>query len=125
MLKVAELDLLLVLYFSNWSIRRLIILANTFLTHKGSGPCLNIRCRKTLDVLINCTTEKVARKIRNISALMVAKNIFKGMVLLLYGNLTTLNCRSSFYTRMFELYSNLYRDEGLKNLSLCMKCFPF
>ena len=52
--------------------------------------CLNVRCRKTLDVLINCTTEEVARQIRSISALMVAKNIVDGIVLLLYGNLTTL-----------------------------------
>ena len=77
--------MLLILYFINWSIGRLI-----FLTPKRHAPCLKIRCRKTLDVLINCTTEEVARQIRSISALMVAKNISGGIVLFLYGNLTTL-----------------------------------
>ena len=43
MLKVAELDLLLVLYFSNWSTGRLIILTNTFLTPRGSAPRLSIQ----------------------------------------------------------------------------------
>ena len=81
-----------------------------FLTPKGSAPCLNIQCRKILDVLINCTTEEVARQIQRISALMVAKNIFDCMVLLLYGN-----CRSSFYhIRMFEFDPRFYRDEGLE-----------
>ena len=43
-------SLLLVLYFSNWSTWWLIILTNAFLTPNGSFPCLNIWCRKILDV---------------------------------------------------------------------------
>ena len=57
---------------------------------KGSAPCINIQRRKALDVLVNCATEEVAQQIRSISALMVAKNFFDGIVLLLYGNLTML-----------------------------------
>ena len=79
--KVAELDLL---YFSNWSAWWLIFLTNKFLTPKLSAPYLNIRRRKTLDVLINCAIEE------DTTALMVVENIFDGKVLLLYGNLTTL-----------------------------------
>ena len=113
-------SLLLVLYFSNWIAWRLIILTNTFLTPKGSAPCLNIRCRKTLAVLIYCTTEEVAQQIRSISALIIWKNIFDGIMLLLYGNLTTLNCRSSFYhIRMFEL-TLVYTEMMVWKSSLCV-----
>ena len=83
-------SLLLALFFLNWRAWWLIILTNTFLTPKGSAPCLNIWCRNSLDVLINCVTEEVVRQIWSTSALNVAKNIFDGIVLLLYGNLTTL-----------------------------------
>ena len=38
----------------------------------------------------NCATDEVAQQIRSIAALMVKKNIFDGVLLLLYGNLTPL-----------------------------------
>ena len=47
-----------------------------------------MRCRKTLDLLINCTTEEAAQQIRSISALMVVKSIFDGVVLLFTQNST-------------------------------------
>ena len=121
MLKVVELDLLLVLYFSNWSAWQLIILTNTFLTPKGSAPCLNIWCRKTLDVLINCITEEVAQKIQSISALIVAKNIFDGIVLLLYGNLTTLKLQGFLlsYKNVWIWPSFIQRWRSRKIVSVC------
>ena len=76
------------LYFLNWYISQLFILINTCLPPKGSAPCLNIQGGKMADVLVDCTTEEVAQKIWGISPIMVAKNIFNGMVLLLHGKVS-------------------------------------
>lgn len=101
-------------------------LTNIFLTPKRYAPCLNIWWRKLLRVPINFTAEEVAWKFRSVSALMIAKNIFKGIVLLLYGNHTKLKwLRFLLSYKEVWMGPHFYGDEDLDKKSLVVTCFPF
>ena len=56
----ANVNLLFTYMLPTATARYTYALTYTFLTPTGPAPCLTIRCRKTLDVLVNCTTEEVA-----------------------------------------------------------------